>query len=50
MILQNVYLSEMIEIMEVYEKYYSKTYKNLKLYNRDSLEVISEVSITFIPR
>lgn len=48
--LQEGYLSEMMGIMEGYEEYYSETYKNLRLYNGDSLEITSGVSITFIPR
>lgn len=48
--LKDGYLSEMMGIMEGYEEYYSKTYKNLRLYNGDSLEITSGVSITFIPR
>lgn len=48
--LKDGYLSEMMGIMEGYEEYYSETYKNLRLYNGDSLEITSGVSITFIPR
>lgn len=48
--LKDGYLSEMMGIMEGYDEYYSETYKNLRLYNGDSLEITSGVSITFIPR
>lgn len=48
--LKDGYLSEMMGIMEGYEEYYSETYKNLRLYNGDSLEITFGVSITFIPR
>ena len=48
--LKDRYLSEMMRIMEGYEEYYMKTYKILRLYNRNSLKVTSGVSITFVPR
>ena len=35
--LKDGYLLEMMEIMERYEEYYSKTYKNIRLYNGNSL-------------
>ena len=47
--LQEGYLSEMMGIMEGYEEYYSKTYKNLYLKNGDEFEISSGVSIKFVP-
>ena len=47
--LQEGYLSEMMGIMEGYEEYYSKTYKNLYLKNGDEFEITSGVSIEFVP-
>ena len=40
----------MMGIMEGYEEYYSETYKNLRIYDGDTIEITSGVSIEFIPK